>query len=156
MDRSLTSDIYNYRPVGETISTAGQPTEAQLASVARDGFQVVVNLALHNDPRYSLRDEPGLVASLGMEYIHIPVDFEAPQETDFIKFIAAMEKHQGEKMFLHCAANMRVSAFWGLYCVIKLNQSKEHAFNIMKTIWEPDPVWESFIASSLAKYHGQP
>jgi hypothetical protein len=39
----------------------------------------VINLALHNDARYSLRDEAATVRELGMRYIHIPVQFKAHQ-----------------------------------------------------------------------------
>jgi len=149
MEKSQITDIYNYRSVDNTLSTSGQPTEAQFASVARDGFSVVINLALHSDSRYSLRDEPGLVRSLGMEYIHIPVDFEAPRESDLLAFFDAMGKHHGKKIFLHCAANKRVSAFLGLYNAIKRAKPADEAFGLMRTIWEPNPLWESFISSFL-------
>lgn len=154
MDESPVSDIYNYHPVDDLLSTSGQPTEAELASVGREAFQVVINLALHDDPRYSLGDERGLVESLGMKYLHIPVAFDAPQESDLLAFFDAMEKHREEKIFLHCAANMRVSAFLGLYRAIKNGESTEDAFALMKTIWEPNPVWASFIASMLDKHRG--
>jgi hypothetical protein len=56
----------------------------------------VINLALHNDPRYSLPDEERTVKSLGMEYVlHIPVQFGAPTEADADAFFATMEQHQG-------------------------------------------------------------
>lgn len=156
MGGSRISDIYNYRAVDLKLSTAGQPTEAQLASVARAGFGVVINLALHNDPHYSLRDEPGWVKSLGMEYIHIPVQFEAPTESDLLAFFAAMDKHQEQKVLVHCAANMRVTAFLGLYRAIKQGLPSDEAFALMKTIWEPNPVWSSFISAMLARHRGQP
>lgn len=152
MDKTQLSDIYNYQPVDAMLATAGQPTEAQLAAVARDGFAVVINLALHDVPRYSLPDEPGLVQSLGMQYVHIPVAFTAPQESDLLKFFAAMEMHQGEKIFLHCAANMRVSAFLGLYNVIKQGQSYAEAFALLDNIWDPDLVWSEFIIAMLDKH----
>jgi protein tyrosine phosphatase (PTP) superfamily phosphohydrolase (DUF442 family) len=154
MTTSQITEIYKYHSVGDKLSTSGQPSEAQFAFVAHDGFGVVINLALHTDPRYSLQNEPGLVQALGMSYIHIPVAFEAPQETDLLAFFDAMEKRQEEKIFLHCAANMRVSAFLGLYKAIKRNEPKEQAFSLMKTIWEPNPVWASFISSMLEKYLG--
>ena len=69
-------------------------------------------------------------------------------------FFAAMEKHRGRKIFLHCAANMRVSAFLGLYQSIRLHRPMADAFALMNTIWDPDPVWESFISAMMAKYPG--
>lgn len=152
MDASPITDIYEYRPVTDTLSTSGQPTEAQLASLAREGFEVVVNLALHNDPRYSLRDEPGLVRALGIQYIHIPVAFDAPAETDLLAFFDAMQRYQGRKTLVHCAANKRASAFWGLYQSIKRDEPADQAFALMRSIWKPTPVWSSFISSMLERY----
>ncbi|MBF0462114.1 MAG: hypothetical protein HQL87_12035 [Magnetococcales bacterium] len=62
--------IVGYVPLSDSLATAGQPSEGQLAAVAAAGFAVVINLALHDDPRYSLPDEAKTVADLGMEYIH--------------------------------------------------------------------------------------
>jgi protein tyrosine phosphatase (PTP) superfamily phosphohydrolase (DUF442 family) len=143
--------IYNYRPVDALLATSGQPTEAQLGAVAQEGFAVVINLALHDDPRYSLPDEAGTVKALGLEYVHIPVQFATPRETDADAFFTAMEQHQGKKMLVHCAANMRVSAFLGLYRVLKQDWPREEAFRLMDTVWQPNEVWSEFLSKMLAK-----
>jgi uncharacterized protein (TIGR01244 family) len=146
------TSIYNYREVDATLATAGQPTEEQLCFIARDGFQVVINLALHDDPRYSLKDETASVTSLGMEYVHIPVDFQSPTESDLQKFFAALDAHRGQKVLVHCAANKRVTAFVGLYRTIKLGWPVDKAFALMHSVWEPDPVWAAFIAKQRGKH----
>ena len=147
-----TTDIFNFFSVEKLLSTSGQPTEAQLSALADQGYEVVINLGLHNDPRYSLPDETGLVKSLGMTYIHIPVQFGAPSENDLESFFNAMESNINKKVHVHCAANMRVTAFLGLYYLIRQGKSKDEAFAPMKSIWEPDGVWLSFITSMLAKH----
>ena len=152
MDDIRIETIEQYRRVDEMLATSGQPSEAQLAALAREGFGVVINLALHDDPRYSLPDEPALVHSLGMAYVHIPVAFAAPQESDLWTFFDAMDKHQGRKLLVHCAANMRVPAFLGLYRAIKQGVSDDEAFALMKSIWEPNTVWAAFIESMLQKH----
>ena len=141
--------IYNFRRVDDSLVTGGQPTEPQLQSVAESGFGTVINLALHDNPRYSLPDEAGLVGSLGLTYIHIPVQFDAPQQADLLAFFAAMEAHRDQKMLVHCAANKRVTAFLGLYRVIRRGWETEKAFALMSEIWQPDAVWSSFIADML-------
>ena len=143
--------IPNYRVVHAQLATGGQPSEAQLAEAARMGFEVVINLALHDQPRYSLPDEPGLVQTLGMAYIWIPVPFDAPTESHLLDFFAAMRRHQDKKILLHCAANMRVSAFYGLYLAIEQHQPLDQAFELMQDIWEPDDIWNAFIESMLEK-----
>jgi protein tyrosine phosphatase (PTP) superfamily phosphohydrolase (DUF442 family) len=154
MPPSQANDIYNYRMVDEGLSTSGQPTEPQLRAVAAAGFKVVINLALHNDPRYSLPDEAGVVGSLGLTYVHIPVQFDGPTEKDLLAFFGAMDTHRQRKMLVHCAANKRVTAFLGLYRVIEHAWQPEEAFALMREIWTPDPVWSSFIADMLSKHHG--
>lgn len=152
MTASVLASIYNYRPVDESLSTSGQPTVAQLASVAEAGFKAVINLALHDDPRYSLPDEAGAVRSLGLAYVHIPVQFSAPTEADLLAFFSAMQAHRGQKVWVHCAANMRVSAFLGLYRVIKQGWEDQRAFELMHSLWQPNEVWSSFIAAMLERH----
>lgn len=145
-------EIYNYRKVDAELATSGQPTEEQLHYVAREGFEVVINLALHGDPRYSLEDETASVTSLGMEYVHIPVDFQSPRELDLQKFFAAMDAYRGRKVLVHCAANKRVTAFVGLYRVIRLGWPVDKAFALMQSVWDPDPVWAAFISERLPEH----
>ena len=151
MTKADVAAIYNYREVDSTLATAGQPTEEQLCAAARAGFQVIINLALHDDPRYSLKDEAASVTSLGMQYVHIPVDFKAPTELDLQKFFAAMDTSRGQKVLVHCAANKRVTAFLGLYRTLKLGWPAEKAFALMDSVWKPDRIWTNFIAERIAR-----
>ncbi|MBI2769970.1 MAG: protein tyrosine phosphatase family protein [Burkholderiales bacterium] len=150
-DRSTVASIYKYAAISDSLATAGQPSEIQMAAVARDGFASVINLALHDDPRYSLPDEAALVQSLGMNYVHIPVPFDAPAEEHLLAFFDAMERHEGGKLLVHCAANIRVSSFLGLYRVMKKGEDEQAAFAQMRALWEPNPVWAAFIAAMLRK-----
>ena len=145
------TDIYNYLRIDEMLATSGQPSEEELAAAAGDGFEVVINLALHDDPRYSLPDETGTVQSLGMDYVHIPVKFDAPTERDLQEFFSTMAQKRGRKILLHCAANKRVTSFLGLYRVLELGWEVEPAFAPMREIWEPNEAWAPFIAAMLHK-----
>ncbi len=146
--RGACSDIFNVREADGSLLTSGQPTEAQLESVARAGVQVVINLAPHDGPR-ALADEASSVAALGMDYIHVPVPFAAPAEAHLEAFFEAMEANQARPALVHCAANKRVTAFLGLYRVIRLGWTPDEAFALMRTVWEPDAVWSRFIAAAL-------
>jgi uncharacterized protein (TIGR01244 family) len=148
------SDIYNVRQVSPDLASSGQPREHQLAAIADAGYNVIINLALHNDPRYSLPDEAASVQALGLDYVHIPVQFDAPTESDLERFFEAMEQRAGQRIWVHCAANMRVSAFLGLYRALRQDLPVAQAFALMHEIWQPDPVWSKFIASQLAKADG--
>jgi protein tyrosine phosphatase (PTP) superfamily phosphohydrolase (DUF442 family) len=146
--------IYNYRAIDERLATSGQPSVRQLQAIDEAGFTVIINLALHDDPRYSLPDEQGSAASLGLKYVHIPVRFGSPTKQDLRAFFDAMDEHRGEKVWVHCAANMRVSAFLGLYRVIRQGWQEERAFELMRGLWQPDKVWSSFISAALEEGEG--
>lgn len=149
MTNALLDQIKNVRRVSPALATSGQPSEAQLAAIATDGFEVVINLALHTDPRYSLKDEAGTVAALGMRYVHIPVLFNNPTRADLEAFFVAMAQNESRKCWVHCAANYRVTAFLGLYRALQSGQSEEQAFALMRGVWEPDATWTAFIADQL-------
>ena len=148
------SDVFaglkNLRRVSPTLATSGQPSEAQLAQIAADGFEVVINLALHDDPRYSLQNESGTVAALGMEYIHVPVQFASPKRTDLLAFFEAMRRAIGRRVWVHCAANMRVTAFLGLYWATHEGWEPGKAFELMESVWKPNDVWAAFISENLS------
>ena len=141
-----TSEIYNYIKVSDRLITAGQPTADQLRSAAAEGFVTVINLATIN-PRYSLEDEAGLVDSLGMTYFHIPVDWEKPEEGDFLAFERLLAHLTPGKTLIHCAANYRVTVFYSLYAQKHLGWSEEQADAFRAQIWKGSnyPVWDAFI-----------
>ena len=150
MPQSFT-DIYNYRQAEPNLATSGQPSESQLTAIAEAGYEVIINLALHNDPRYSLADEAASVKQLGLKYVHIPVEFSAPSDETLNAFFVALSESRKSKVWVHCAANKRVTAFFGLYLSLREGVSESEAFALLRDIWEPDAVWSQFIAKRLGK-----
>ena len=119
-----------------------------MKALAAAGYGVVINLGLLNK-EYSLADEKGLVSSLGLEYVHIPVEWEAPTRTDLESFITAMKQVSKKKIFIHCAANKRVSVFVALYRILEQGTSREDAIAGVLDVWEPNEVWSRFIERIL-------
>jgi len=142
--------IYNFLSLSAKLATSGQPLEEELEYISKAGFEVVINLAL-SDAEYSLADEEGSVTKLGMEYIHIPVIWQSPTSDDLDKFFDVMEKYKNKKLFVHCAANMRVSSFVALYRVIKEGWDYSDAVNDVYKIWNPNDIWSDFIRSELLR-----
>lgn len=137
-------NIFNYLKLSELIATGGQPTEHQLSLVKNSGYQVVINLALPTSEN-ALTDEKASVETLGMEYINIPIDFNNPTVEDFDCFCEVMQKHQTQKIFVHCAANLRVSAFMYLYRTIYQDLDQEVATKDLKKLWQPNETWQKLI-----------
>lgn len=152
---SALTEIRNFRLAGPTIATSGQPQEHHFPLMAAEGYKAVMNLALHTDPRYSLPDEAAAVRAAGLEYVHIPVQFASPKAEEFAAFATAMDRLQANKVWVHCAANMRVTAFLGIYRVTHLRWSRDAAFELMRSVWEPDGVWSDFIAEQTGLPHRQ-
>lgn len=139
-------DIINFYPMDETLGTGGQPTASQLADIAAAGYTTVINLAMHNSDN-ALRDEGSIVASLGMDYVHIPVPFEAPSAAHLRRFTHIMEACDGGKVFVHCAVNARVSAFMHQYLTLRKGVPSHEATTPVLRHWWPnmDPAWRSIM-----------
>jgi protein tyrosine phosphatase (PTP) superfamily phosphohydrolase (DUF442 family) len=142
--------IYNYLRLSERIGTSGQPLPEEFAAIQEDGFDLVVNLL---PDAQELEQEETLVWSLGMEYIQIPVRWDSPEIEDIERFFKVMDDNSTRKVFVHCAANMRVSAFLYLYGVLREGLPAEVAARDMQEIWTPNPIWEDFIHRVIAHYN---
>jgi len=70
-------------------------------------------------------------------------------KADLESFIAVLEAHQDKRVYVHCAANMRVSTFLALYRILRLGWEREAAFRNVYLIWTPDERWQSFIDEML-------
>jgi protein tyrosine phosphatase (PTP) superfamily phosphohydrolase (DUF442 family) len=136
--------IYNWRRLDDRVTTSGQPTEAQLGDLHGLGVRHIVNLGLHSHAK-ALPDEASSVSELGMEYIHIPVDFQHPTDADFDRFCAVMAELQAVPVHVHCIANYRVSAFFYRYRRDVLGMDERQARADMEQVWKPDGVWLKFI-----------
>jgi protein tyrosine phosphatase (PTP) superfamily phosphohydrolase (DUF442 family) len=142
------SEIYSFRAIGDKLGTAGQPTAVQFEFIQESGFEAVINLALPTSDN-AIPNEGSLVTGLGMAYVHIPVDFKAPRPQDFHAFARVMDAFAHRPVFVHCAANMRVSAFVFLYRVLFQNVAVLEAERDLHAIWQPDAVWSRFIQDEL-------
>ena len=131
---------YNYLQVTPTLATSGVVPADEFATICGAGYRVVINL-LPDDSKYALPDEASLVSGLGMQYVHIPVDIERPTFGDYKRFETAMDVASEDPVWVHCAANWRVSVFVGLYAQIRLGWSPERAADLVSGIWEPTLPW---------------
>ena len=141
--------LHNWRRIDARVTTSGQPSEEDLATLAAMGVTRIVNLGLHSHER-ALPDEAASVAALGMTYTHIPVDFAAPTEQDYALFCAALAEQPDARIHVHCIVNARVSAFFYRYRRDTLGMDEGEARAAMETIWRPGGVWADFIGDSSA------
>ena len=115
----MITDIRDFLPLSDCLATAGQPTRDQFPYIKAAGYGVVINLVPLENANF-LPGEPEIIAALGMRYVGISVDWGSPTAADLHCFFAAMETNRGKRLFVHCAANKRASAFIFLYRVLCL------------------------------------
>ena len=143
-EKESMKNILNYIQINEQISTAGQPTKEQFKIVSKEGFDVVINLAMHN--KGALKKEDKVVSKNGMLYFHLPITWKNP-ELDrlelFIKLLEMLEK-ENKKVFIHCIMNYRASVFIHVYkrCIWR----EEGAF-IAPEGYTPNKVWKGILMS---------
>jgi enamine deaminase RidA (YjgF/YER057c/UK114 family)/protein tyrosine phosphatase (PTP) superfamily phosphohydrolase (DUF442 family) len=148
------SGIRDLLLLSDQLATAGQPTEAQLAAVAARGYDVIINLALATSPG-ALPDEAAVVAGHGMEYVHIPIDFTAPDVPSALRFFQVMRARQDRRLFVHCAANKRVSALIYAYRILSGWPGPAQAAQDLTRRWQPDDTWLRYIDDSVAAARAQ-
>ena len=146
-DKALS--LLNQIDCSPSLTASGQPTEEALGLAARSGYSRVIFLAFTNHQN-ALQHEDVIVKALDMEFIHIPVEWEAPSLADFNAFAAAMKVPTQQRTLLHCEVNFRASVFGFLYQVIYKAVPIDEAIAMMHAIWIPNEVWEDFIVRVLA------
>ncbi|MFT7286871.1 MAG: protein tyrosine phosphatase (PTP) superfamily phosphohydrolase (DUF442 family) [Halieaceae bacterium] len=141
---------YNFKRIDDRVATAGVVNEEQLASLRCLGYEVVINL-LPESSKYAIGSERELVTAQALDYRYIPVDFSAPAEADYQAFVRAMHETKDQQVLVHCAANFRVSAFYGVYAFERLGWSATQTRAHISSIWNPaeHPPWDEFIKTHL-------
>lgn len=146
------TDIDNYSQYSPYFSSSGQPSAAQFKALSSAGFKRVIYIAF-SDNKTAIDSEDRVVKSLGMDYLHIPVDFDQPTFDNFEDFAAVLNRDKNIRTLLHCQINLRASAFSFLYRVIYGGVPMSLAKPDLDAIWQPDKIWYQFIVEVL-KHHG--
>ena len=137
--------------ISDRLATAGQPTEEQFEAVKDEGYDTIINLALPTSTN-AIPHEAEIVDRNNMKYVHIPVIWENPTLEDFQKFVSVMQSNSECKVLVHCAMNMRVSAFVYLYRWLCDRVDEKEARQVLDKIWTPNEVWQAFMEKVQEHY----
>lgn len=137
-------DAVNTYKVFDWLWSSGQLSERDIMRLPDMGVVAVINLALPSSSN-ALAREAELVTAQGLTYIHIPVEWELPRVEQFAEFVGVMRTYQSKKLWIHCAKNMRASAFLYLFRKLLLGENEEQAVFPMNQVWSPNQVWKAFI-----------
>ena len=153
-------ELVNYVEYSPQLASSGQPTKAQLGGLVEAKIDLVVNLAPVTSPG-AYAEEGKLIQQLGIDYVHIPVNWDAPPMADVEKFMSVMTqaKAKDQRVLVHCYVNARASAFTYLWRVLKLGDNREAARKDMLAIWNLNkgfelhntPAWNQLINAAEEK-----
>lgn len=143
------ADIRGWQRLDPTTTTSGRLEYGDPERLAAIGVRQVVNLALDDHPE-ALPDEAARMAAAGIGYVHIPVPFDAPEESHYLAFREAVS--DARPVHVHCIMNWRVSAFfYRLHRETGMDEAEASA--LLRQQWDPrqsdDPraaVWAEFIS----------
>lgn len=154
-DPHTLEDARNFHRVSDVLLTAGQIYPEQVAALQSESVELIINLAVADPSRNA--EEPFAVQQAGINYVNIPVLWDAPTPRDLELFFAMMDARQGRKTLVHCFANFRASAFTYLYRVIREGVPEVDARKDLYAVWDEakfdeNPVWRTFINESMASH----
>lgn len=110
--------IPRFLKLTDQVWTGGQPWPEHLPKLKDAGIKVIINLRAHAE--YEGGREEAKVKELGMSYFNIPVDSQAPDELDADDFLKLTDEQlKNGPVFIHCAAAIRVGAFWMIRRVLR-------------------------------------
>lgn len=144
-------DAENTHQVFDWLWTSGQLSEKDIARLPALGIEAVINLALPTSSN-ALSGEAEFVTREGIAYIQIPVQWEQPELDQLTQFFGVLKAFAGRKVWVHCAKNMRVSAFIYLYRRLCLAESEDVSVHPMQAVWVPNETWQTFIRDALSAY----
>jgi uncharacterized protein (TIGR01244 family) len=108
--RSL--DLPNEKEPLKGITTSGQPTAEQLATVAAAGYMTVIDLRTPKEDRGM--DEEAVVKKLGMTYVSIPIDGAGGVTFANAATLDKLLSTAKEPVLLHCSSGNRAGALLAL------------------------------------------
>ena len=124
--------IRNFLRINEQFCTGGQPKIEHLEMLKKSGIRAIINLRLPSEHR--AEEEKAMAEQLGLRYINIPVAFGDPKEEQATEFLRITDDPENRPAFIHCAAAIRVGAFWMIRRVLRDGWSVEKAQEEATTI----------------------
>jgi len=143
-------EIEKFHRVDDRVSTGAQPTVAQIAGLAGEGFRTVINL--REPVEHEAAAEEAAVRDLGMDYVNIPVCTTDPKDAQADAFLKITADPRIYPVFIHCGTANRVAAFWMIRRIVVEGWSPEDAEKEAREIGLKSAVMRDF-ALDYARRH---
>lgn len=135
--------LRNFFRINSEFCTGAQPRLEHLDKLKAEGVKSVLNLRPAGEHRAA--EEEAHVKELGMRYFNIPVVFGEPKEEQVAEFLNITDEVKNRPIFIHCAAGIRVAAFWMIRRVVRDGWTVEAAEEEADKIGlRESPHWKEF------------
>lgn len=157
VDRATTltlEAIPGFFVLNDSVWMGGQPTKPQLDLLKAGGVKTIVNLRLPSE--HDGAGEAARAKELGIAYVGVPVDFDSPTQAEVDSFLAATDAVMGKgRVFIHCAAAIRVGSFWMVRRVVRDGLSYDEAREEARRIsLRRDGRWTDFAKEAIEARKG--
>jgi uncharacterized protein (TIGR01244 family) len=143
--------IPSFFRVSENVCTGGQPSQAAIEDLAKQGIKSVINLRRPGESVDPVA-EGERVEKLGLRYFSIPIDVKAITDSQIEEFMRIVSDSENAPMFIHCAAANRVGGLWMIYRVLKDGWTVEKADEEAKSIGLRSAELRQFALDYIAKH----
>jgi uncharacterized protein (TIGR01244 family) len=109
--------IRNFVRVNSDYCTGAQPRLEHLEQLKKDGVKAIINLRQPSEHRAA--EEEAKAKELGLRYFNIPVVYGDPKDEQVDEFLKITDDVNNRPAFIHCAAGIRVGAFWMIRRVLR-------------------------------------
>ncbi|MGE0394324.1 MAG: sulfur transferase domain-containing protein [Vicinamibacterales bacterium] len=143
--------IVNFSKVEGAIACAGATTPAALEEVKKQGYASVLNLRMANEAGAEVEAAAAAAKSLGLTYIHLPMNSASPDPGLVDSFLTAVTEKRHQPVFIHCASANRAAALWMVKRMVVDKWDAEKAGTEAAALGLTNPALKTFALEQAAK-----
>jgi uncharacterized protein (TIGR01244 family) len=144
--------IVNFTKVDAVVACGGATETSALEGLKSDGFKAVINLRQASEPGANIAENEARAKALGLTYLHIPFNTQAPEQKSVDDFLAAVANKANQPVYVHCGSANRVGAVWLVKRVLQDNWPIEKATEEAKLIGLRSAPLQEFAMSYIAAH----
>ena len=144
--------ITNFTKVDAVVACGGATETTALEGLKNDGFKAVINLRQASEAGANIEENSAKAKALGLNYIHIPFNGQAPETKTVDDFLAAVSDQANQPVFIHCGSANRVGAVWLVKRVVQDGWPIDKATEEAKLIGLRSAPLEQFALKYIAEH----
>lgn len=95
----LAAGIHNFDKVTDHVWRGALPSDTAIEKMSDSGINTIIDLRMNGE---GTEHEEKLAASLGMHYLHIPMGFNQPSDSQIDTFLQTVLNPSSGAVFVHC------------------------------------------------------